>query len=136
MTTNVDLSATYLERGRENFRRNGLDPARERFLQEDCIAFLRRGQDRYGVIYLNPPSFSRSHRMDGDFDITRDHVELIRLAARRLDDGGALFFSTHARGFELDAKLEAELLVKDISKASVPEDYRRSPHRSYEIRRR
>ncbi|MDD9935394.1 MAG: bifunctional 23S rRNA (guanine(2069)-N(7))-methyltransferase RlmK/23S rRNA (guanine(2445)-N(2))-methyltransferase RlmL [Myxococcales bacterium] len=135
VTVNVDLSGTYLERGRDNFRLNRLDPAVEHFVQQDVLHFLRQDRRRYGVIYLNPPSYSRSHRMDGDLDIKRDHAGLIRLACERLEPDGVLLFSTHARDFELDPALARELEVEDISRRSVPDDYRRSPHRSFKIRR-
>jgi 23S rRNA (guanine2445-N2)-methyltransferase / 23S rRNA (guanine2069-N7)-methyltransferase len=135
-TTSVDLSATYLDWGRDNFHENGLDPTAHRFLQEDCLRYLASSPDRFAVIFLNPPSYSRSHRMDGDFDVKRDHARLIRQAMGMLEGDGVLFFSTHARGFELDGGLRERFAVEDISRRSVPRDYLRSPHRAFRVRKR
>lgn len=129
----MDLSASYLERGRDNFRLNDIDPDAERFVHGDAMEFLRDTRTRYGVIYLNPPSYSRSHRMDTDFDIKRDHAKLIGAAMACLEPSGTLFFSTHARDFALDPRLSDRFDTQDISHQSVPEDYKRSPHKAYRI---
>ena len=82
----VDLSKTYLAWGEENFRLNGLNPRRHQFIQADCLQWLReqRPQQRFDVIFLDPPTFSNSKRMDDILDVQRDHVMLLKLAARRL----------------------------------------------------
>ncbi len=135
-TVSVDLSSRYLDWGRRNFERNGIDPRGHRFERSDCAGFLARDRATYGVVFLNPPSYSRSKATVSDFDVKRDHRELVRAAMARLDPGGVLFFSTHARGFELDPGLARELRVDEITRHTVPPDYERSPHRSYEIRHR
>jgi len=61
--TSVDLSGHALARGRENFRLNGLDPARHAFVQTDALEWLARAAkrgERFGVVILDPPSFSTS----------------------------------------------------------------------------
>jgi 23S rRNA (guanine2445-N2)-methyltransferase / 23S rRNA (guanine2069-N7)-methyltransferase len=135
-TVSVDLSSTYLEWGRRNFLRNGLDPSRHRFEREGCMAFLDGERGRYDVIFLNPPSYSRSKATTGDFDVKRDHPELVRAAMAHLSADGVLFFSTHARGFELDAPALDRFRIEEISRATVPLDFERSPHRAFEIRHR
>ncbi|MGD8859904.1 MAG: bifunctional 23S rRNA (guanine(2069)-N(7))-methyltransferase RlmK/23S rRNA (guanine(2445)-N(2))-methyltransferase RlmL [Myxococcales bacterium] len=134
-TTSVDLSATYLEWGRDNFRENGLDPEAHRFLRDDCLRHVDSAPERFAVIFLNPPSYSRSHRMEGDFDVKRDHRRLITRAMGMLEPDGVLFFSTHARGFELDAGLRERFSIQDVSRRSVPRDYLRSPHRAFCVRK-
>ena len=133
-TVSVDLSRTYLDWAERNFRENGLNPRAHAFLRTDVIDFLEREQGGFAVIFCNPPSYSRS--TGGEFDVKRDHARLIRLAARHLEPGGRLYFSTHARGFELDPAIGCELEVEEISQASVPPDFRRDAHRAYLIRRR
>ena len=125
--TSVDLSARYLAWGRENFARNDLRAADARFVEDDCLAFLERATERFDVILLNPPTYSRSHRMQGDFELQRDHVRLIRAAVARLGPQGQLFFATHARGFALDEALRAELQATDLSKALQTRDFARQP---------
>jgi 23S rRNA (guanine2445-N2)-methyltransferase / 23S rRNA (guanine2069-N7)-methyltransferase len=138
-TTNVDLSSTYLEWGHANYALNAIDTGASRvhrFVQADCLQFLAHSRERFGVIFLNPPSYSRSHRMQGDFVIQRDHAALIRAAAERLEPSGVLFFSTHAQRFELDPTLSEALAVEDIHARTVPKDFERSPHAAFRIQRR
>jgi len=61
--TSVDLSGHALARGRENFTLNGLDPAAHAFVQTDALDWLARAAkrgERFGVVILDPPSFSTS----------------------------------------------------------------------------
>ena len=135
-TTSVDLSQTYIDWGERNFRRNGLDLRRHTFVRGDCFRFLAEDRGHYDVVFLNPPSYSRSHRMDGDFSVIRDQAQLLRSAVERLSPGGVVVFSTHARGFQLDPVISESYAVEDVSERSVPFDYVRSPHRAYLVRAR
>ena len=61
--TSVDLSGHALARGRENFVLNGLDPEAHAFVQTDALEWLARAAKRgekFGVVILDPPSFSTS----------------------------------------------------------------------------
>ena len=133
--TSVDLSASYLTWGKRNFALNQLDLRGARFVQEDCSQFLQHTRERFDLVYLNPPSYSRSHRMQGDFDVKRDHPQLIHAALRTLTTDGKLYFVTHAHGFELAAELRAQLRVEDIAKRVVPRDYARTPFHAFAISR-
>ena len=44
---------------------------------------LNRGALR-NLIFIDPPTFSNSKRMEGIFDVQRDHVQLLDLAMARL----------------------------------------------------
>ena len=96
-TTSVDLSNTYLDRARRNLARNGLDGPAHRFVRADVRRFLERTEDRWDLVFLDPPTYSRSKAMEGDFDVQRDHVELVDACLRVIDPGGELWFSTNAR---------------------------------------
>jgi 23S rRNA (guanine2445-N2)-methyltransferase / 23S rRNA (guanine2069-N7)-methyltransferase len=100
----VDLSKTYLAWGEDNFRLNGLNPRAHSFIQADCLQWLReqRPQQRFDIIFLDPPTFSNSKRMDDVLDVQRDHVMLLKLAARLLKHDGVILFSTNNRKFKLD----------------------------------
>jgi 23S rRNA (guanine2445-N2)-methyltransferase / 23S rRNA (guanine2069-N7)-methyltransferase len=74
--------------------------------------------------------------MQGDFELQRDHVRLIRAAMARLTPEGALFFASHARSFTLDPALQAELEVSDLSKALQPRDFARQPFVALRLARR
>src|SRR4029077_386455 len=76
--------------------------------------------------------------MQGVLDIGRDHPELIDACARLLAPGGLIVFSTNAQRFRLDAGLSERYDIRDISAATLPLDFARSPriHRCYEVRAR
>ena len=108
-TTSIDMSRTYLDWAKRNLSINGI-PGEHRFVQEDCLAWLAaEDKERYDLIFLDPPTFSNSKRMDHEFDVQRDHVDLIRATLKRLAPGGLLLFSTNFRKFKLDGAALADL---------------------------
>lgn len=125
-TTSVDLSATYLEWTQKNLHLNQGNSPIHQLNRADCREWLGRCRERYDLIFLDPPSFSNSKRMDGDLDIQRDHAELIRSAARLLNPEGLLIFSTNRRGFKLDPTLSPEFTIEDRSAWSIPKDFQRN----------
>ena len=131
----VDMSNTYLDWARRNYRLNGVDEQKHRLIHADCLPWLKDCTERYDLIFLDPPTFSSSKRMDGVLDVQRDHVALIDDAARLLSPGGVLLFSTNHQGFKLDADALAHLQVEDVSKNMLPEDFKRRPkiHRVWKI---
>jgi 23S rRNA (guanine2445-N2)-methyltransferase / 23S rRNA (guanine2069-N7)-methyltransferase len=138
-TTSVDLSATYLAWAQENLAANGIGGAAHRFVQADCRAWLAeaaRDAARFDLIFLDPPTFSNSKRMEGVLDIARDHPELIDASTRLLAPGGLIVFSSNAQRFRLDPALTQRYDVRDISAATLPLDFARNPriHRCYEVR--
>jgi 23S rRNA (guanine2445-N2)-methyltransferase / 23S rRNA (guanine2069-N7)-methyltransferase len=137
-TTSVDLSNTYLAWARRNLERNGFgDEKRHRLLQADVLAWLEEpARERYDLIFLDPPTVSRSKRMTKELDVQRDHVELIRAALLKLAPSGLLIFSTNFRKFRLDEAALAGLAVEDVTPATIPKDFARNPriHRCFEIR--
>jgi 23S rRNA (guanine2445-N2)-methyltransferase / 23S rRNA (guanine2069-N7)-methyltransferase len=137
-TTSVDLSRTYLDWARRNLERNGFtDQSRHLLLQEDVLQWLdTRTSDRYDLIFLDPPTVSRSKRMDGELDLQRDHVEMIRSTLLKLAPDGLLIFSNNFRKFRLDGAGLADLDVQDVTPATIPKDFERSPriHQCFEIR--
>ena len=140
-TTSVDLSATYLAWARENLALNGLGGARHRFVQADCRAWVEeaaRSSERFDLIFLDPPTFSNSKRMEGVLDIGRDHPALIDACVPLLAPAGLMLFSTNAQRFRLDASLMQRYDIRDISADTLPLDFARNPrvHRCYEVRPR
>ena len=126
LTTNIDLSNTYLKWAEDNFRLNDIDPSKHQFVQEDCLTWLKRTRDRFDVIFLDPPSFSNSKRMLDTLDIQRDHETLIRAAMHLLYPGGILYFSTNFRPFKLSPRLMDEYVVSDISADTIDVDFKRN----------
>lgn len=137
-TTTVDLSNTYLDWTRRNLELNGLDARRHERVQADVFAWLAESHPhRYGLIFLDPPTFSRSKRMAGTLDIQRDHVTLIRDAAALLEANGILVFSTNLRTFRLDRESLADFTIDDITRRTIPKDFERNPkiHHCFRIAR-
>jgi 23S rRNA (guanine2445-N2)-methyltransferase / 23S rRNA (guanine2069-N7)-methyltransferase len=140
-TLTIDMSRTYLDWARRNLESNGFGPPRHQLLQADALRWLddQAGAGalgpRFGLIFLDPPTFSNSKRMREELDIQRDHTQLIRAAAALLAPGGILIFSTNAARFRMDKEALAGLAIEDISARTLPPDFARNPriHHAYRI---
>lgn len=132
----LDLSNSYLDWAAENFKLNGLDASRHRLERADCREWLRTASDQFDLIFLDPPTFSNSKRMQGVLDVQRDHPEMIDQCMRLLKAGGTLVFSTNAQRFRLDPQVQQRWSAADTSARTLPFDFARNPriHRSFEIR--
>ena len=126
VTTNVDLSNTYLLWAEDNFRLNHLNLSQHQFIQYDCREWMKVSRDRFDVIFLDPPSFSNSKKMPDTLDIQRDHVSLVNSAMRLLNPDGVLYFSTNFRQFKLDPVLEEKYSVVNISSQTIDLDFKRN----------
>jgi 23S rRNA (guanine2445-N2)-methyltransferase / 23S rRNA (guanine2069-N7)-methyltransferase len=140
--TTMDLSNTYLDWAQRNMALNGFTGADYRFIQADCLAWLQAQAGdsrapRYGLIFLDPPTHSRSKRMQAEFDVQRDHVTLLRQAAGLLEPDGMLIFSNNFRKFRLDTAALPELRIEDITAATITRDFARNPriHNCWRITR-
>ena len=133
-TTTVDMSNTYLNWAKKNLALN-VSEGNHEFIQVDCLEWLEQQAAQpgklYDLIFLDPPTFSNSKRMEAAFDIQTDHVQLINNAVALLAAGGILYFSTNFRRFKIDKAALSELIVEDISAATVPEDFARNPKIHY-----
>jgi 23S rRNA G2069 N7-methylase RlmK/C1962 C5-methylase RlmI len=136
------MSATYLKWAEENHAINRLDDAtRYQFLRADITDLLHKPssyslRQGYDLILLDPPSFSNSSKMRQTLDIQRDHESLIAGAMRLLAKDGLLVFSTNKRGFRLDQSVAEGFDTRNITPATIPEDFKRRPgiHHCWEIR--
>ena len=126
-TTSVDLSPGYLEWASRNLVLNGFEGREHVLARADAMTFLAETPARYGLIYVDPPTFSNSKRA-GDFDVQRDHVALLEACGRRLRDDGAIVFSNNFRRFKLDVEaLSRTFSVEDAGRVSIPHDFARRP---------
>ncbi len=123
----VDTSNTYLDWAQRNLAINGLSESDHRLIRHDCIEWLRKTREQFDVIFLDPPTFSNSKSRQHNFDIQRDHSELIELAMKRLEHDGLLIFSTNAKKFKLDDNVNEQWLCSDMTKHSIPVDFKRQP---------
>jgi len=137
-TTSVDLSQRYLEWAARNLELNGFVGDAQRLARADAMTFLRSERRQYGLIYVDPPTFSNSARA-ADFDVQRDHVALLEACGRRLDRDGVIVFSNNFRRFTLNAEaLARTFAIEDVGTASVPVDFARRPriHGCWILRKR
>jgi 23S rRNA G2069 N7-methylase RlmK/C1962 C5-methylase RlmI len=125
-TTTVDLSANYLDWAAENLRINGLAGLQHRFVREDSGEFLASlgHKDVFDLAVVDPPTFSNSKRLEFDWDVQRDHAPLLNKLIQHMSQGGVIYFSTNSRRFKLDETALIGVTIREISKQTVPEDFR------------
>ncbi|RLP20582.1 bifunctional 23S rRNA (guanine(2069)-N(7))-methyltransferase RlmK/23S rRNA (guanine(2445)-N(2))-methyltransferase RlmL [Raoultella ornithinolytica] len=111
-TTTVDMSRTYLEWAERNLRLNGLTGRAHRLMQADVLGWLRESDEQFDLIFIDPPTFSNSKRMEDAFDVQRDHLRLMTDLKRLLRKGGTIMFSNNKRGFRMDHDGLAQLGLK------------------------
>lgn len=129
-TTTVDMSNTYLEWAKENMKLNGQVGRQHQYIQADCLQWLAKANGSYDLIFIDPPTFSNSKRMEQSFDVQRDHVTLMRDLKRLLSADGTIVFSNNKRHFKMDlnALEEIGLTAKNISDKTLPLDFARNKH--------
>ncbi|WP_371334809.1 bifunctional 23S rRNA (guanine(2069)-N(7))-methyltransferase RlmK/23S rRNA (guanine(2445)-N(2))-methyltransferase RlmL [Klebsiella quasipneumoniae] len=127
-TTTVDMSRTYLEWAERNLRLNGLTGRAHRLMQADVLGWLRESTEQFDLIFIDPPTFSNSKRMEDAFDVQRDHIRLMTDLKRLLRKGGTIMFSNNKRGFRMDHDgLEAlGLKAQEISQKTLSQDFARN----------
>jgi 23S rRNA G2069 N7-methylase RlmK/C1962 C5-methylase RlmI len=132
--TSVDLSRKYLNWAQENFYLNNINPDNHTFVASDTFEFLKTAKSDYDIIIVDPPSFSNSKKMDGTFDIQRDHGKLIDISLQKLKAQGKLYFSGNLRSFKLDEALKDK--CRQMTKETIPFDYRDEKiHFCYEFKK-
>ena len=96
-TVSIDLSKRSLARGRENFALNSLSINGHRFLADDVFKVLprmARNGEKFDVIILDPPTFSRSHRGRA-FRVEYDFETLLLSAMEVAERDGKILLSTN-----------------------------------------
>lgn len=134
-TTSVDLSKTYLDWARRNLALNGFSE-KNQLVQADVMQWLAKEQGEYDLVFIDPPTFSNSKRMQDVFDVQRDQRTLINEAMRLLAKDGTLYFSNNFRKFELEPELAELYDIEEISAQTIDQDFARNPkiHRAWRIR--
>lgn len=137
-TTTVDLSPNYLEWAGENLRLNGFEPGgTHQLVRDDSRQFvhLLPREPAFDLAIVDPPTFSNSKRIDDDWDVQRDAVPLLTALRERMSDDGIVYFSTNFRRFKLHEASLPGYAVREISRKTVPEDFRNQRiHRCWLLR--
>ncbi len=138
--TTVDMSNTYLNWAQDNFALNKLSSHKYQFIQADCLDWLKNNTDKYDLIFIDPPTFSNSKRMDDSFDVQRDHIALLADALKSLNRGGEIFFTNNKRNFKMDFDgLETlGLQATNMSDITRDKDFARNKHihNSWSVKRK
>jgi 23S rRNA (guanine2445-N2)-methyltransferase / 23S rRNA (guanine2069-N7)-methyltransferase len=137
-SASIDLSNTYLDWAHENLLLNGFSGTNHELYRADCLQWLEEQEasgPQFDLIFVDPPTFSNSKRVEGVLDVQRDHVGMIRRSLKLLRPSGRLVFSTNYTRFKLDAQALADLSVDDISAQTIPKDFERHAriHRCFSI---
>ncbi|HDR1188484.1 TPA: bifunctional 23S rRNA (guanine(2069)-N(7))-methyltransferase RlmK/23S rRNA (guanine(2445)-N(2))-methyltransferase RlmL [Pasteurella multocida] len=127
-TTTVDMSNTYLNWAEQNLLLNDLEGKQHKLIQADCLQWLARCDSQFDLIFVDPPTFSNSKRMEDSWDVQRDHIKLMTQLKRILRPNGTIVFSNNKRGFKMDVEgLETlGLSVVDITAKTLPLDFERN----------
>ncbi|WP_196492421.1 bifunctional 23S rRNA (guanine(2069)-N(7))-methyltransferase RlmK/23S rRNA (guanine(2445)-N(2))-methyltransferase RlmL [Psychrosphaera haliotis] len=126
--TSVDMSNTYIDWAKDNFSLNKISEKGHYFQRADCLDWLAKSRDKFDLVFLDPPSFSNSKKMDRTWDVQRDHVEILELVKSRLNPNGTILFSNNLRKFKLEVE-QIEALgfeIIDIKDKTLPEDFKRN----------
>jgi len=155
-TDSVDLSNTYLNWARKNFSLNNFsaglfqiwdffkDGTKEenrdlncahKLIRADVLEFLEKAaaaKKQWDIIVLDPPSFSNSKKMEGDFDLQRDLTEMLGKCLKLLTPTGKLFLSVNIKRsaptvIELEDSLRqyaSNLHITDLGEKLIDEDFK------------
>ena len=132
--TTVDMSNTYLNWAQDNFTLNKLVSHKYQFIQADCLQWLKdfdaTKSTPFDVIFIDPPTFSNSKRMEESFDVQRDYVSLITDALNALTAKGEIVFTNNKRNFKMDveAMQSLGLTVKPMTELTRDKDFARNKH--------
>ncbi len=128
--TTVDMSNTYLNWAQDNFALNKLNGHKYQFIQADCLDWLKKSTNQFDLIFIDPPTFSNSKRMEDSFDVQRDHIALLTDALASLSDAGEIFFTNNKRNFKMDFEAldQLGLQATNMSDITRDKDFARNKH--------
>lgn len=138
-TVSVDMSQTYLRWAQDNFQLNGIDLGSHSFVNANVLEWLQAQKNHrsYDLIFLDPPTFSNSKKMEDSFEVERDQDFLVESCMSMLNPGGILYFSNNKRKFKLSENILSRFQVKDITEESIPQDFHdKKIHVCFEIKAR
>ncbi len=135
-TTTIDWSGTYLDWAKRNMSINGFTGRQHRFVRCDALTYVRQlpKMATYDLAVVDPPTFSNSKRTHEVWDVQRDHAEVLNQLQQRMKRGGVIYFSTNYRRFKFAESAIDSQQLREISKQTVPPDFRnRRIHRCWRI---
>ena len=126
MTTTIDKSAAYIDWARKNLDLNGFAGPQHRLVRSDIRAFLGglSARDEWDLAVVDPPTFSNTKGRVDDWDVQAHHAELLEQLAAHIAPEGVVYFSTNFRRFKLDEAALGDYTIRDITRQTIPEDFR------------
>ena len=102
-TTSIDLSKKYLDWGKDNFKRNNLNPKDHDFIYGDTFDWMKRLNKKgilYDLVIIDPPTFSRS-KTSGLFQAKKHYEMLANAASKLVINNGILLACCNTSTFSL-----------------------------------
>ena len=104
ISTNADISAKILDKGRENYALNGLEPKPGEFFRGNAVEYVHWAQKKglkFDAIVLDPPSFARFKGKN--FNVREHLMPLVADCATLLNPKGLFMVSSNYSEFNLSA---------------------------------
>jgi len=132
-TTSVDLANRSLNKTKEQFTINGIDPSTQSIIVEDVFHYFKYAVKKnltFDMVILDPPSFARSKKHT--FSAEKDYKDLLKEAITITEDDGVIVASTNCstfgmnkfKGFIDTAFQELDGQYKLMEEFSLPNDFR------------
>jgi 23S rRNA (guanine2445-N2)-methyltransferase / 23S rRNA (guanine2069-N7)-methyltransferase len=138
-TTTVDKSATYMDWARKNLELNGFVGPQHQLLRSDIQAFVAglSPSAQWDLAVVDPPTFSNTKGSEEIWDVQRDHANLLQRLAAHIVPDGVVYFSSNFRRFKLDETALSDYSIRDITRQTIPEDFRNQRiHKCWKLVRR
>jgi 23S rRNA (guanine2445-N2)-methyltransferase / 23S rRNA (guanine2069-N7)-methyltransferase len=135
-TTTVDLSNTYLDWALRNLEENDLMDSHHQFVKSDAMQFLRSlpTEEQFDLAVVDAPTFSNSKSLENDWEVQRDHAQLLNLLIPHMSPTGSIYFSNNFRRFKLSDEIVG-CSAREITQQTIPEDFRNQRiHSSFLLR--
>ncbi|MEH7451333.1 class I SAM-dependent rRNA methyltransferase [Gottfriedia acidiceleris] len=136
-TTSVDLANRSLDKTKEQFKINGIDPATESIVVEDVFHYFKYAVKKnltFDMVILDPPSFARSKKHT--FSAEKDYKNLLKETIMITEKDGVIVASTNCstfgmnkfKGFIDSAFKELGGQYKLMEEFSLPNDFKTTKH--------
>ena len=136
-TTSVDVANRSLEKTREQFEVNGIDPSEQKIYVMDVFDYIKYAAKKsltFDTIVLDPPSFARTKKRT--FSVAKDYAGLVEQLVLLTAKKGTLILSTNAAN--VSEKQFLEMIHKGLHSSGrryrivhqkkLPMDFPAAPH--------
>ena len=103
-----------------------MDISNHKLIRSDVLEYISSCNHKFDLIFIDPPTYSNSHSRETDWDLQRDHKQLLLAWKRLLNQGGEILFSNNYRKFILDEDLAHYFSITDLTHKSISPDFQKS----------